>query len=199
MKIRPYQPTDETQWLRCRVLAFLDTAYFDNVCREKEHYLNPSIELIAELDGQIIGLIEIECEEEPGSICSPLASPHRAGKAGMIWHLAVHPDYRRQGVGKALLDDAIDLAKQAQLQRFEAWTRDDTSTLRWYEAQGFQKVDTYLHVYLQGDEVRQGIHSTLPGLRPVQVFAHYRGDSAAAIRQQFRRVHQCNRYDLALI
>ena len=41
--IRPYQPSDEAQWLRCRVLAFLDTAYYDNVCREKEHYSNPSI------------------------------------------------------------------------------------------------------------------------------------------------------------
>ena len=105
----------------------------------------------------------------------------------------------RQGVGKALLDAAIDLAKQTQLQRFEAWTRDDASTLRWYEALGFQKVDAYLHVYLQDNEVKQRIHSTLPGLRPVSTFAHYRGDSAAAVRQQFRRVHACNRYDLPLM
>ena len=65
----------------------------------------------------------------------------------MICNLAVHPDYRRLGIGKALLDAAIDLAKQAQLCRLEAWTRDDAPTLRWYEAQGFQKVETYLHVY----------------------------------------------------
>lgn len=152
--IRPYQSSDEAQWLRCRVLAFLDTAYFDNVYREKEHYSNPSIELVAELGGQIIGLIDIEYEEEPGSLCSPPAVPELAGKAGMICNLAVHPDYRRLGIGKALLEAAITLAKQAQLRRLEAWTRDDAPTLGWYEAQGFQKVETYLHVYLKDDEVQ---------------------------------------------
>ena len=43
----------------------------------------------------------------------------------MICNLAVHPDYRRLGIGKALLEAAITLAKQAQLRRLEAWTRDD--------------------------------------------------------------------------
>ena len=27
VNIRNYEPPDETEWLRCRVLAFLDTAY----------------------------------------------------------------------------------------------------------------------------------------------------------------------------
>ena len=197
--IRPYQPSDETQWLRCRVLAFLDTAYFDNVYREKEHYSNPSIELVAELEGQIIGLIDIEYEAEPGSLCSPPAVPELAGNAGMICNLAVHPDYRRLGIGKALLDAATDLAKKVKLRRLEAWTRDDAPTLRWYEVQGFQKVEAYLHVYLKDEEVQQGIRSALPGLRPIHTFAHYQGDSADGIRRQFQRVHDCNRYDLFLI
>lgn len=196
--IRPYQPSDEAQWLRCRVLAFLDTAYFDNVYREKEHYANPSIELVAELKGQIIGLIDIECEEEPGSVCSPPAVPELAGKAGMICNLAVHPDHRRHGIGKALLEAAIDLAKQAQLRRLEAWTRDDAPTLRWYEAQGFQKVDSYLHVYLQDEELEGCLDSRIHGLRPVHVFAQYRGDSALEIRRRFKRVHECNRCDLII-
>lgn len=196
--IRPYQPADETQWLRCRVLAFLDTTYFDNVERKKGAYANPAIELVAELDGQIIGLIDIECEEEPGSVCSLPAVPEITGKAGMIWHLAVHPDYRRRGIGTALLAAAIARAKQMQLCRLEAWTRDDAPTLGWYEAQGFQKVDTYLHVYLQRDEMESGIQSILPGLRPMHGFAHYQGDSADEVRQQFRRVHDCNRYNLII-
>jgi ribosomal protein S18 acetylase RimI-like enzyme len=198
MKIRSYQPSDETQWLQCRVLAFLDTTYFDNVLREKERYPNPSIELVAELNEQIIGLMDVECEQEPGTVCSTPSDPDHTGKAGMIWNLAVHPGYRRRGIGKALLQSAIAIAQQSQIQRFEAWTRDDVSTIRWYEAQGFQKVDTHLHVYLQDDEVKQGVSSHIPGLKPMHVFAHYRGDAADDIKQQFRRVHPCNRYDLFL-
>ncbi len=29
--ISAYRPADEQGWLRCRVLAFLDSAYFDDV------------------------------------------------------------------------------------------------------------------------------------------------------------------------
>lgn len=193
--IRPYQPTDEVQWLRCRVLAFLDTAYFDNVLREKERYANPAIEMVAEANQHIIGLIDVECEAEPGAVCSPSPDASLTGQAGMIWHLAVHPDYRHQGIGKALLNAAIALAQPFHLQRLEAWTRDDAATLRWYEAQGFEKVESYWHVYLDGDEVDTAISSAIPGLKPRHVFAHYQGDDAAHLQQRFRRVHECSRYD----
>ncbi|WP_346887433.1 hypothetical protein [Clostridium sp. UBA1056] len=69
MKVREYKDTDNLQWVRCRVLSFLDSAYFDNVLREKEHYENPSIELGAEVDDKIIGLIDIEYETEKGTVC----------------------------------------------------------------------------------------------------------------------------------
>ena len=65
--VRPYTDADERAWLECRVLAFLDSAYFDAVEREKEHYVRPSVELVAEVDGAIVGLIDVECEEEPGA------------------------------------------------------------------------------------------------------------------------------------
>lgn len=44
--VRTYRPTDEEGWLRCRVLSFLGSAYFDDVRQEKEQYEGPSIELV---------------------------------------------------------------------------------------------------------------------------------------------------------
>lgn len=64
MLIRDYQNEDEQGWLRCRVLAFLNTAYYDNVLNKKEVYENPSIELVAEMDGEIVGLIDVEYEKK---------------------------------------------------------------------------------------------------------------------------------------
>jgi hypothetical protein len=58
--VRPYEPADEVGWVRCRVLSFLDSAFCDAVEREKEHYENPSIELVADESGEIVGLLDLE-------------------------------------------------------------------------------------------------------------------------------------------
>ena len=40
MIIREYEDRDSLGWVRCRVLSFLDTAYFDINVAEKEKYNN---------------------------------------------------------------------------------------------------------------------------------------------------------------
>ncbi len=66
MEIRQYEEKDEKGWIRCRVLSFLDTAYYDHVLQEKEKFNNPAIELVTVIDGQIVGLLDIEYEAEEG-------------------------------------------------------------------------------------------------------------------------------------
>ncbi len=36
--IREYTAADETAWVRCRVISFLDCSYWNDVKREKERY-----------------------------------------------------------------------------------------------------------------------------------------------------------------
>jgi ribosomal protein S18 acetylase RimI-like enzyme len=189
--IRPYEDADERGWLECRVLAFLDTAYFDAVEREKEHYERPSIELVADLKGKIVGLIDVELEEEPATVCED-----RPGLGGMIWHVAVLRDFRRQGIASRLLAAAEDAARTRGIERFEAWTRDDPWVQRWYEAHGFEQIRSYLHVYVEGRSETEGmISSELPELKPVKVFAHYTGDRRDEVRRRFDRVHDCVCYE----
>src|SRR5699024_4363177 len=120
MIIREYATGDEKGRVRCRTLALFETAYFENVLKEKERYENPAIELVAEWDGQIVGLIDIEYEKEERTICS-----RGEGLGGMIWHVAVHPDYSRQGIGTQLLHAAEKRAMEIGLNRLEVWTSDD--------------------------------------------------------------------------
>ncbi|MCW9129428.1 GNAT family N-acetyltransferase [Bacillus paramycoides] len=187
IKIRAYKIDDEIGWVRCRALSFLDTAYYDNVFREKEKYENPAIELVAVHEDQIVGLIDIEYELEERTVCS-----RGTGLGGMIWHIAVHPDFRRRRIGNQLLYEAEKLAKELNLNRLEAWTRDDLWVQQWYGNNDFVNVDSYLHVYSDHtDEIKDVINSNIKQLYPVQTFAHYTGENKEGIRKQFKRVHDC--------
>jgi ribosomal protein S18 acetylase RimI-like enzyme len=184
--VRTYEASDEIGWVRCRVLSFLGSAFWDAVEREKEQYEHPAIELVAESDGGIVGLLDLECGTPA------LADP--AGTGGMIWHIAVHPDHQRRGIAAALLDEAERRAREQGLARLEAWTRDDAHVQRWYEAHGFAPVDRYLHVYLEREDLRQYDGE----LRLVKAFAHYTGNRPDEIRQRYERVHDDVLYEKRL-
>ena len=51
--IRSYSPGDEQDWLRCRALGFLPTAYFDDVLTKKATYEGAAEELVADSAGAV--------------------------------------------------------------------------------------------------------------------------------------------------
>lgn len=63
MKIRPFLPADEESWLRCRVLSFLHTGFFDDMLTEKPDREAP-VQLVAVGPGgegasQVLGLLDV--------------------------------------------------------------------------------------------------------------------------------------------
>jgi ribosomal protein S18 acetylase RimI-like enzyme len=186
VEIREYRGSDETQWLRCRVLAFLDTAYFDAVVTEKPVLEPQAIELVGVLGDEIIGLCDVEVD----------------GELATIDTIAVHPDFRTRGVGTALCVEAARRAVALGAHTLDAWTREDPDTLRWYQAQGFVESEHYLHVYADyyadpGEPDRAVVRR--PGLRPIKLFLHAPITQEAAMRKQFQRVHVCRRFSMELV
>ncbi|HEY8364376.1 MAG TPA: GNAT family N-acetyltransferase, partial [Haloplasmataceae bacterium] len=110
MIIRDYNPKDELAWLRCRLMAFLDCSYFDDVKRKKDVYENPSINLVAEKDSQIVGFIDIEYQPE---------------KSATIWDLGVLPEYRCLSIATKLFNEAKARLLKLGVKRIEVWTQDD--------------------------------------------------------------------------
>lgn len=193
MIIRRYEDKDNLEWVRFRVLSFLDSAYFDNVLQKKEHYDNPSIELVVEIDDKIVGLLDIEYEIKKGDVCY-----YTDELGGVIWHLAVLPEYRNRGISTSLLNKAMDLLKVEGIKRLEAWTRDDKWVNDWYENRGFKLKEQYLHVYAEDNECDQIADSKIKKLYMINAFAHYIGEDKEEIKKKFKRVHECNLYELII-
>jgi ribosomal protein S18 acetylase RimI-like enzyme len=178
-QVREYRPADEPGWLRCRVLSFLDTCYFDDVATAKpvEDDADRTIELVAVRGDAIAGLMDVAVR----------------GELATIECVAVHPDHQRAGVASALLATALErLAAMPTATVLDAWTREDPSALAWYAAHRFVETETYLHVYSGYKRAAAMVSAALP-LRPVSVFAHAAREHEARMRAEFERVYVCRR------
>lgn len=129
MIIRSYEPQDEAGWLKCRVLAFLDCSYRNDIRTEKETYEKPSVCLVAEEDGEIIGLIDVELDSDQ------LSYPEKAPGA-IVWNMAVLPQYRRQGVARKLWEAAKEQVLRSGITYCEIWTQEDEAANKLYSSFG---------------------------------------------------------------
>lgn len=185
--VRDYASGDGQSWLRCRVLAFLPTAYYDDVVQSKPVVESPGFELVAvNAHGEVVGLMDVTGDDTVGTIDT----------------LAVHPDHQSRGIARALLGHAISRAHAQNLTALSAWTRDDPVTLHWYRAMGFIEVDHYLHVFANYTtdpaEPSRAVDAMRPGLALMSAFLHAKLVDEPRLRRQFARVHVCRRFTKAL-
>ena len=177
--VRPYLPADEPGWLRCRVLSFLSTQYYDDVKPSRTAFDHRAVSMVAVADdGTIAGLLDVEID----------------GGAATIDTVAVHPDHARKGIATALLDAALPQVREAGVTTLDAWTREDAAANAWYLGSGFVENFRYLHVYKDGDEPADGF-TTPDGLSaPVIAFLHADIAREVEMRARFARVHVCRQY-----
>ena len=180
--IRDYRSSDEPSWLRCRVLGFLDTAYFDDVWTSRPP-VAVDLGLVVDHEGVVVGLCDASVADDIATIDT----------------IAIHPEHRRTGLGSALVATLLNRLRARGVTMLDAWTRDDADTLAWYAAQGFQAWFRYLHVYADTPEEMEAAGSVGGELLPRAGFFHadIAGDGdpqlESRLRTTFKRVHACHR------
>ena len=189
--IRLYNSSDEENWLKCRLVSFHDSAYYDDVYTKKPIFDNPSLELVAEIDGKIIGVLDLEKDNKDDSICYC-----KSGLGAMVWTIAVLPDYRRFGIASQLILKVVDWAKSKDIDFIEAWTRDDKWVLDWYESVGFSRFHSYWHIYFKGDNAKSLFESNDQDISPQSVFAHSNKDPKTLDQNKIDRFYKCSGYKL---
>jgi ribosomal protein S18 acetylase RimI-like enzyme len=80
---------------------------------------NPGLSVVAEDDGKIVGAI----------LCGS------DGRRGCLYHVCVHQDYRRQGIGKSMVIWCMEKLKELQINKVSliAFTQNDVGNAFWKE------------------------------------------------------------------
>ena len=78
---------------------------------------NPSTSVVAEEDGKIVG----------GILCG------HDGRRGCLYHVCVHEDYLRKGIGKAMVVRAMEKLKEENISKVSliAFTKNDIGNAFW--------------------------------------------------------------------
>ncbi|BDD41880.1 GNAT family N-acetyltransferase [Streptococcus ruminantium] len=141
MIIRKYQSGDEKGWVYCKALSCLFSPFFDDRETEKPKLLDDiydyRVEWVAEVDGQIVGLIDIDIYNEKNSRSYLYASSKRTA---YFTNLAVHPDYQGQGIAQALYKKAEQELKEQGVEKLAIFTREGDVTCHLYQKWGGQLV-----------------------------------------------------------
>ncbi|TDD64409.1 GNAT family N-acetyltransferase [Jiangella aurantiaca] len=180
-QIRPYKDADAQSWLRCRLLSFFPTQYYDDVVTQRPSLDEPSIRLVGIVGDDVVGILDVSISDD----------------AATIETVAVLPELARMGTATRLLHTALPELRRHDVQTLGAWTREDPAANAWYQANGFDERFRYLHVYKDWDEDDTAFAAP-DGLRPVRVFAHAPIEREAQMRARFRRVYVCRQYLLDL-
>lgn len=175
--VRLYCPADEASWLRCRLLAFFGTCYYDDVQVSRAEFELPAVQLVAIHQDELVGLIDVEID----------------GSAATIDCVAVHPDFQRMGLGGRLLAAVLEQLPST-VKTLDAWTREDSQALEWYSAAGFVEQFRYLHVYKGYAEPADGFNSPSPLSPPVMGFYHAAAEHEVELRTRYSRVYVCRQF-----
>ncbi|MCL4238017.1 MAG: GNAT family N-acetyltransferase [Anaerolineae bacterium] len=138
--LRPFAPRDLAQCTDVEQAVYGSGAYSTYFFRQL-HDLNPALVWIAEdrRTGKIVG-----------HLCAAIG---QGGEVGWILNTAVLAHYRRQGIGRLLLERGVAELRAAQVRRMLVTSEpENVAAIRLYERLGFRAVRTEADYYGDGYE-----------------------------------------------
>lgn len=147
IKISQYDPLDEEKWLQCLFTSYCTSSYFDELIKVKPRYETPSVELVGILKDDIVGILDIEIEQEAGQFCFD-----ENERSGMISIIGVLSQYRRRGIATKLVEKSLEsLQNDHNVHRLEISVRDEPGTIAWLKKNRFQEIYRFFEVLLTTD------------------------------------------------
>ncbi len=125
MTIEDYEQV-RNLWMQIKGFAIRS---IDDSCEGVARFLerNPGTSVVAVEDGTVVGAI----------LCG------HDGRRGCLYHVCVAPDYRRRGIGKAMVVFCMDALKKEHINKVSliAFTKNDIGNAFWHNVGWVQRED----------------------------------------------------------
>jgi nitroreductase/GNAT superfamily N-acetyltransferase len=108
---------------------------------QKPKYSGKHLELVAKLNGRIVGFMFTEIEEKPGEI-----GLLKKSKCGFVWELGVLEEHRSKGIAKKLIEYTKLWLKENNIYRMEFWSQEKHAQ-KYYENLGMEEIERHWQFY----------------------------------------------------
>jgi GNAT superfamily N-acetyltransferase len=118
--IREYRPEDEAEWMRVHAIILSMSHAWNYTIQERPAYDGyPSTQLVAVADGNIVGLTDVQYENDPGEICFLKDS-----RGGYVLEFGRLPEFAGMRIGERLIEATKQDALRKGVRRLEYWTQE---------------------------------------------------------------------------
>lgn len=155
LKIRRFiKGKDEGLWLKIWNAAFKDynedefrpQTMNDMEIREKDPNFDPQGIFIAEMHAKPVGMVNAFVDKQ------------RKEKKGFIQNLGVLPEFRRRGIGRELVNTALQSLKERGMETAEAeWVRENKPVCKLFESMGFSLIRVNSIMRIKLDKIPSNI------------------------------------------
>ncbi len=174
-----YQDQMASSWLHCWLLAAGGSKAWLWILNHRPRYKGESLQLVALEQDQVIGFLDVELEQAPGSLC--LAS---AADQGFVWEFGVRPDRQQRGVGSALLQAAERQLKASYNVGYVEFWSTDPNAQSWYRAKGMELIDRHWRFHVRpSPEMKADVEA--PGTAAQHLLMTCPWDSLAAAQARY--------------
>jgi ribosomal protein S18 acetylase RimI-like enzyme len=158
--IREYRPEDCSEWVRVHAIILSTSHAWNYTIQERPNYEpNESTQLVALVDGHIIGMADVQYDRTPGELCYVKDS-----RGGYVLEFGRLPEFAGSRIGSKLIEAMIEDAKRKGIRRLEFWSQDRTAQ-RFYRRMQMKEISRHYRFRMKPPEdVRERLSKDYVGI-----------------------------------
>ncbi|MFP4457884.1 MAG: GNAT family N-acetyltransferase [Clostridia bacterium] len=153
------QKGESDQWLKTWAEIATNSMAWVALHHKRPEYSGEYLELVARLNGRIVGFMFTEIEVEPGQL-----GLKEDSCCGFVWEFGVLEEHRGKGIAKKMIEHTKGWLQERKINRMEFWSQDKNAQ-KYYEKYNMEEIERHWQFYTKlNKEVRKELSEDSIGL-----------------------------------